>query len=523
MSEYCTYIKDFGIVLVKVTRDFDSESKMATPPVRWYLLVHLAISRGKRRQSRESKFNQKLPRLKPLRGSGVRRAPQILLFFLKALLSKAFVKTREERNKFILNMRQRIFLIFAFLARQLHSDSVLYDFEESNILLVVEDTCLFVGKQPVNPRLRDVLEQLSNVFSEENGVEVGTLDVANFRWPSGTSLQWKYSDVFHNLQGDSAEVAFFRRKEIDRTCLMKPKHVVYPFAEAYGGPFTLEAMVPFVNSVCGTFRAINGRISSAGEEKARIFQNLFHVQSLSESNMGSIYNSTVNPLNQSYVWHKEPDVGLETCDIKAEYCSRKSKSTHKEPTTMASCEVVDHDITRAEFLETYLKRSKPVIFKKSIMHWPAFKKWTNEFFKTRHGERRVHIKLTPTGDFEGVEKAELWDDYKVFKIPEQVLQQLPYPDLVVVRPAYADMLMSDFINLINETSSQTRKNISAYLEYSSIRDIVEDLEKDVIEPEFMKHLLNLKHMNIWLSDGDTLGRLHFDPFDNLLCQVRKSE
>ena len=67
----------------------------------WYLLVHLAISRGKRRQSRESKFNQKLPHLKPLRGSGVRRAPQILLFFLKAPLSKAFVKTREERNKFI--------------------------------------------------------------------------------------------------------------------------------------------------------------------------------------------------------------------------------------------------------------------------------------------------------------------------------------------------------------------------------------------------------------------------------------
>ena len=67
----------------------------------WYLLVHLAISRGKRRQSRESKFNQKLPCLKPLRGSGVRRAPQILLFFLKAPLSKAFVKTHEESNKFI--------------------------------------------------------------------------------------------------------------------------------------------------------------------------------------------------------------------------------------------------------------------------------------------------------------------------------------------------------------------------------------------------------------------------------------
>ena len=24
---------------------------------------------------------------------------------------------------------------------------------------------------------------------------------------------------------------------------------------------------------------------------------------------------------------------------------------------------------------------------------------------------------------------------------------------------------------------------------------------------------------MWLSDGHTLGKLHFDPFDNLLCQV----
>ena len=114
----------------------------------------------------------------------------------------------------------------------------------------------------------------------------------------------------------------------------------------------------------------------------------------------------------------------------------------------------------------------------------------------------------------GLKKQNFGDDYKIFKIPEKVLEQLPYPDLVVVRPAYEDMLMSDFINLINETSLQTRKNVSAYLEYSSIKDIVEELEKDVMEPGFIKDLLNLKHMNIWLSDGNTLGRLHFDPFDN---------
>lgn len=32
-------------------------------------------------------------------------------------------------------------------------------------------------------------------------------------------------------------------------------------------------------------------------------------------------------------------------------------------------------------------------------------------------------------------------------------------------------------------------------------------------------VLKRRHLNIWLSNGNTLGKLHYDPFDNFLCQI----
>lgn len=49
--------------------------------------------------------------------------------------------------------------------------------------------------------------------------------------------------------------------------------------------------------------------------------------------------------------------------------------------------------------------------------------------------------------------------------------------------------------------------------------LVLDLKDDVAEPDFLRHLLTLERQNVWFSDGNTLGKLHFDEFDNLLCQV----
>ena len=84
-----------------------------------------------------------------------------------------------------------------------------------------------------------------------------------------------------------------------------------------------------------------------------------------------------------------------------------------------------------------------------------------------------------------------------------------------------NMNFSQFIDLIDETSTLpiSERNVSAYLEYTSLAEYFQVLEDDIIEPAFAANLLSREHLNIWLSDGNTLGRLHFDPYDNLLCQV----
>lgn len=147
------------------------------------------------------------------------------------------------------------------------------------------------------------------------------------------------------------------------------------------------------------------------------------------------------------------------------------------------------------------------------------KKWTNEYFKTHYGDRSVHIKLTPLGKLEGVDFASNFENYNDFVIPNAVKKQLLFPDLVVVRPAESNMNFSSFIDTYESVANGSKSNFSAYLEYSSISDIMPELEEDIIEMPFIQNILKLRHLNMWLSDGNTLGKLHFDPFDNFLCQV----
>ena len=67
---------------------------------------------------------------------------------------------------------------------------------------------------------------------------------------------------------------------------------------------------------------------------------------------------------------------------------------------------------------------------------------------------QIHVKLAPHGEFEGVESVSLWSmaHKNGFKIPAQVRKQLPFPDLVVVRPAPLDVPLATFLDIIENGS-----------------------------------------------------------------------
>ena len=67
-------------------------------------------------------------------------------------------------------------------------------------------------------------------------------------------------------------------------------------------------------------------------------------------------------------------------------------------------------------------------------------------------------------------------------MPRPILDQMQSPDLVVVRPAHRELLLSEVLQLIAENSTSLR----AYVEYmptSSLGDLVQELLPPTVLPE----------------------------------------
>ena len=348
---------------------------------------------------------------------------------------------------------------------------------------VLEHSCALLAIPPYSDSLQTLLAELAVIFKDADpNVFIGLLvpqTLENFTANSGEStpnkftsnsfvdeIAWK-SNFLQQVDQMKAQVdagpklAFYQREPRDRTCLTMPPKTKFQ-AEPYSGRMIVEMLVQFLNEKCGAFRTPKGTLTAAGLFHDHIMNHLYIPKEMSEG------------------------------------CKRI-----KMPQT-------------ADFFQEYFFRSRPVVIENAIKDWPAIAKWTPDYLRSLYGEKEIHIKLTEDGNFEGVESAKDWAGYHDNWIPESVKKQLPFPDLVVIRPATAEMRFSDFLDFI---STRNDSMYSAYLEYSSIPYYMPQLEKDVYELPFLKGLLERRHLNMWLSDGNTLGKLHFDPYDNFLCQV----
>lgn len=324
--------------------------------------------------------------------------------------------------------------------------------------------------------VRTLLESVAQLYRNETDLIVGMLS----RDDDGTGTEsrgdfpWEKGDYIIG-NNKEASIAFFRRQPEDRKCLIPADFRRPPKAE----PVlirSIEKVVEFLNKRCFYFVSIDDKLTAEGYERDSILKNLYHVKPLK-------IDDNVTPLPRK--------------------CDRISTPPRNA----------------REFARNYLFRSKPVIIENAIEHWDAIHKWSNDFLRASYGKDKVHIKLTPRGEFEGCDSAKLFENYETFKIPDGVREKLKFPDLVVVRPAVGNMRFGEFLDLV-ENDDVAKENISAYLEYSSIREYFPDLEYDVDEMPFASDILKLSHLNMWLSNGHTLGKLHFDPFDNFLCQLR---
>lgn len=336
--------------------------------------------------------------------------------------------------------------------------------------------------------------QLRNLFQHKNlGIVVDFVHIDS-KWPNGEPLRKGNVEV--------GNIVLFRKVKKDRTCLLPSTREQSIVPVILNGINDLATLVDFVNDGCETYFSTSGGPSVEGLHRNEILKTLFHVKNISNIQSRKVF----------------PTQSPQFCEVKDQSCSDTNHMLHSNPSKIPECEKIDLP-SKNSFFHNYVKTSKPVIFKNVLRNWPAFSKWTNSYLREKYGKNNIHIKLTPLGEYEGVEPRNMWENHEKFKIPQSVLNQLAFPDLVVVRPATKNLNFSSFMDIVEKVSNGSIKDMSAYLEYSSIPDHLPELEDDIQEDLFFQGLLKRDHLNIWLSDGRTLGKLHFDQYDNLLCQV----
>jgi len=202
----------------------------------------------------------------------------------------------------------------------------------------------------------------------------------------------------------------------------------------------------------------------------------------------------------------------------------------KHSNRVSSCERIEYsDLEKmgysnavSAFINEYVMKGRPVVISNATSHWRAHTRWTNDFFRRSLGSKHVTLYVSSRdGWFEGCEDVSQWPCVgKGAKLPPHVEAALDDPNTVVVRPATVPMPMHKFLDLL----SSSNRTASFYLEYTSLPHNFPEILLDFDEPIFSNDkagtpALTLDSRNIWFGDGHTLGKLHFDPFDNLMCLV----
>ncbi|XP_062573587.1 uncharacterized protein LOC134235475 [Saccostrea cucullata] len=329
------------------------------------------------------------------------------------------------------------------------------------------------------------------LLNNAHGILVGFIDI-NDRWPDETVFG-KHNETIH-----IGNVVLFEK-------IKKDRHELYPILQSrstfpfvYKDKFHTEKLMDFLNQGCGAFLNATGGLSKQGFHRMEILQSKFYVKHVSDV--------------------QSKDVFFQKCSENDNFCySDRHLHAHKIP-RLPECDRIPLP-SREDFFRKYLKRSKPVIFKGVLKDWPAYTKWSNKYLREKYGEHEILFQLTPHNEFERIEPINIWKNRKNFKLSQSGADQIFSPDLVMVIPANEKRKFSDFMDILDGISNGSIVNMSAYLQYASIPQYLPELENDIQEEILFKGLLEKEMLNIWLSDGKTLGKLHFDASDNFLSQV----
>jgi len=157
--------------------------------------------------------------------------------------------------------------------------------------------------------------------------------------------------------------------------------------------------------------------------------------------------------------------------------------------------------TPLEFYRNFVAPNLPVIIRGGVKHWPAVKKWSNEYLREQIGEKSVTVAVTPNGYADA-------PFGKYFVLPEERL-----------------MLFKDMLNVMEAPKDYNgvfyaQKQNSSFLE--EFADLLPDAASEI--PWATKAFNKTPDaVNFWIGDKRAVTSMHKDPYENLYAVVRGSK
>eukprot|EP00903_Cladosiphon_okamuranus_P016604 g15317.t1 len=157
-----------------------------------------------------------------------------------------------------------------------------------------------------------------------------------------------------------------------------------------------------------------------------------------------------------------------------------------------------------EFMSEFVNKSRPAVIKNFQEEFAPKEAWSWTALSERFGDSMVRVSLSETGRFDGPEPGELWG--------------LGPGEEVLVRPPSTSMAFSDFVRLLRQKGIKE----TFYLEYLALHQYLGAALADMVPlpSAAAESGLELLLTNLWVGKGGTTAVLHYDDYENLLCQVR---
>ena len=137
------------------------------------------------------------------------------------------------------------------------------------------------------------------------------------------------------------------------------------------------------------------------------------------------------------------------------------------------------------------KGATPMLLRGAAKGWRPYEAWDGAGLSAAAGDDEVEVAVVErAGSFE------------------------VHPDRIE-RPPKSTMRIADLVRLME---LRTEANLTLYTRQARLWSMP-SLLRDMAPLPWMEHL-DVRDLNIWLGDGHFRNTLHYDPFDNFLCQVR---